>query len=148
MDKPWHPYFLLPESPEDAIAEMFGNATDYESLMAEMDAWFPIAMVNEHGDYEYHEEREQLIIFIEDFRQLAEVISKKHFFKYKASLSLCKNFREKYSLKYIRTMLFAFFFAAVSYDNDRLKIDKKLSGYYYMIFLTIAETPHFLSYES
>jgi hypothetical protein len=141
-----HPYYYLTESPEDAIAEIFGQATDFESIMAEMDAWFPAAIVNEFGDYEYHEDREQLVIFIEDFRQLAEVMSKKDFHKYKPSLSMCKDFRDKYSLISIREQLFNFFFAAVSYDG-KIKIDKKSSGFYYLTYLAIAETTHFLSYE-
>src|SRR5579863_3307263 len=141
MKKITRPYHYSLDSPKEAIQEIFERATDYKSLMEELDSWFPVAMVNKAGAYDDAEQREQLVLFIQDFRQLIEVMSKEDFFDNKPAKSLSNDFADKYDIQYIRIELFDFFFAVVSYDGP-IKFDKPTCADYYYYFLTIAESTH------
>ena len=141
MEKKIRPYHYSLDSPKEAIQEIFNRATDLESLLYELDLWFPIAVVNKSGTYTDAEQREQLVLFLQDFRQLIEVMSKENFFDNKAAMSLSKDFADKYDIEYIRIELFDLFFAVVTYDGT-IKVNKFTSGDFYFFFLTIAESTH------
>lgn len=141
MEKKIRPHHYSLDHPKEAIQEIFKHATSYDSLIDELNIWFPIAMVNKSGVYEDAQQREQLVLFIEDLRQLIEVMSKKNFFDNKAALSLSNDFADKYDIEYIRIELFDFFFTVVTYDGH-LGVDKLTSGDFYYFFLTIAESTH------
>ena len=136
-------YHYLPESPKDALKQVF-DETDYFQIYATLEEWIPIAMSNQVGDYDDFPDREKLVVFCEDLMELIGVMCEKDFFENRPALALCKDFRDKYPLLYIRREVFLFFNAVASYDGP-ISIDREYIGYSYLYLLTIAEVPHFLS---
>lgn len=138
-------YHYLPESPKEAIKEVFGE-TDYYQMYATLEEWIPIALANKIGDYDDFSDRERLVVFCEDIIELISVMWEENFFENRPALALCKDFRDRYPLLHIRREVFLFFNAVASYEGP-IPIDREYIGYSYLYLLTIAEVTHFLDYE-
>ena len=145
MEKIIDPYFKFPFSPEEAVNQLFtGTSPDY--LIGVIDEWLPVALANKVGRYPDPETRQNLVLFIDDFKELIQVMGPPNF-KNKKELVLVKTeFAEKYSLAYVRQELFDLFISAITYEG-LLEVQKITAGSLYLSFASLIHGTFFLKVE-
>jgi hypothetical protein len=145
MTKAIQPYFSLPFSPEDAVNAVFTEVRG-DDLISELNTWLPVALANRIGQYEEPEDRECLIAFLDDFKELIEVITAPHF-KNKKDFSIVRTeFMTKYSIGYVRQELFDLLVSVATYEGI-LEVSKGFAGTFFLYFITIAEATFLLNKE-
>lgn len=143
MEKSINAYFKFPFSPEEAVKEVF-ESIDSDGLIVELNKWWPVALANKIGDYTEPEDRESLLVFIDDYKELLEVMSAPYFLNKKDYTLVTEEFKNKYSIDYVRQELFNLFVSVATYEG-RIDFDKLNIGIYYLYYTTLSDAAFLLN---